>query len=117
MNVGERVRREEEKNEMEDEPEIREATTLALGGKAAWEARRIRALGRTPIVFIDEPGLASFGSAFSSLTPEKAISAMTSAASAVREDEPCLNGCHICGNTESSMMMERRPDTVNLHAF
>ena len=117
LTFGQMVLMEDEKNALVDDPELLEATTLALGGKAAWEARQIRALGRTPMVFIDEPGLASFGSAFSSLTAETVVAAMHSASSVVREDGPCLIGCHICGNTDWSMMMDSGIDIVNFDAF
>ncbi len=117
LTFGQMVLMEDEKNALVDDPELLEATTLALGGKAAWEARKIRELGRTPVVFIDEPGLASFGSAFSTLTGDRVISAMGSAAQVVRDDGPVLIGCHICGNTDWAMMMDTGIDIVNFDAF
>lgn len=117
LTFGQMVLMEDEKNALVDDPELLEATALALGGKAAWEARQIRALGRTPIVFIDEPGLASFGSAFSSLTAETVVSTMSSAASVVREEGPCLIGCHVCGDTDWSMLMDSGIDIVNFDAY
>ena len=117
LTFGQIVLMEDEKNALVDDPELLEATALALGGKAAWEARQIRALGRTPIVFIDEPGLASFGSAFSTLTADTVVGTMNSAASVVRKDGPCLIGCHVCGNTDWSMMMDSGIDIVNFDAF
>lgn len=117
LTFGQMLLMEDEKNALVDDPELLEAVTLALGGKAAWEARQIRALGRTPIVFIDEPGLASFGSAFSTLTAETVVRTMGAAASAAREDGPCLIGCHICGNTDWSMIMDSGIDIVNFDAF
>lgn len=117
LTFGQMVVMEDEKNTLVDDPELLEATALALGGKAAWEARQIRNLGRTPVVFIDEPGLASFGSAFSTLTADTVISAMASACQVVRDDGPALIGCHICGNTDWSLMMETGLDIVNFDAF
>lgn len=117
LTFGQMVLMEDEKNALVDDPELLDATTLALGGKAAWEARQIRNLGRTPVVFIDEPGLASFGSAFCTLTTETVINTMASACQVVREDGPALIGCHICGNTDWSMMMETGIDIVNFDAF
>jgi len=117
LTFGQMVLMEDEKNALVDDQELLEATALALGGKAAWEARRIRDLGRTPVIFIDEPGLASFGSAFSTLTADTVIQTMGSAAGVVREDGPVFIGCHICGNTDWSMMMETGIDIVNFDAF
>ncbi|MDR0881884.1 MAG: hypothetical protein LBP55_05020 [Candidatus Adiutrix sp.] len=117
LTFGQMVAMEDGQNTLVDDPELLPALALGLGGKAAWEARQIRKLGRTPVVFIDEPGLASFGSAFCSLTADTVISAMTAAAQVVREDGPALIGCHICGNTDWALVMETGVDIVNFDAF
>ncbi|UQZ88123.1 hypothetical protein C4J81_02410 [Deltaproteobacteria bacterium Smac51] len=117
LTFGQMVLMEDEANALVDDQELLEATALGLGGKAAWQAAKIRALGRTPVVFIDEPGLASFGSAFSTLTSETVIKTMGSACEVVRADGPVLIGCHICGNTDWGMMMETGIDIVNFDAF
>ncbi|MDR2946231.1 MAG: hypothetical protein LBV79_05745 [Candidatus Adiutrix sp.] len=117
LTFGQMVMLEDEKNALVDDPELLEVMALALGGKAAWAAARLRALGRTPVVFIDEPGLSSFGSAFSTLTAETVIKTMGSACEVVRAEGPALIGCHICGNTDWSMMMETGIDIVNFDAF
>lgn len=117
LTFGQMVMMEDERNALVDDPELLEVMALALGGKAAWEAGQIRQLGRTPVVFIDEPGLASFGSAFSSLTAETVIKTMSSACEVVRADGPALIGCHICGNTDWAMMMETGIDILNFDAY
>lgn len=117
LTFGQMVLLEDEKSTLVDDQELLEATALALGGKAAWEARQIRNLGRIPVVFIDEPGLASFGSAFCNLTADTVVNTMASACQVVREDGPALIGCHICGNTDWSMMMDTGIDIVNFDAF
>lgn len=117
LTFGQMVMMEDERNALVDDPELLEAMALGLGGKAAWEARLIRELGRTPVIFIDEPGLASFGSAFSTLTADTVIKTMGSACEVVRADGPALIGCHICGNTDWSMMMETGIDIVNFDAY
>ncbi len=117
LTFSQMVLMEDEKSSMVDDPELLEAMALALGGKAAWEAGRVRALGRTPVVFIDEPGLVSFGSAFSTLTADTVIRTLGSACEVVRADGPALIGCHICGNTDWAMMMETGLDILNFDAF
>ena len=117
LTFGQMVMLEDERNALVDDPELLEAMALALGGKAAWEARHIRDLGRTPVIFIDEPGLASFGSAFSTLTADTVIKTMGAACEVVRADGPVFIGCHICGNTDWSMMMETGLDIVNFDAY
>ena len=117
ITFGQMVMLEDERNALVDDPELLEAMALGLGGKAAWEARLIRELGRTPVIFIDEPGLASFGSAFSTLTADTVIKTMGAACEVVRADGPAFIGCHICGNTDWSMMMETGIDIVNFDAY
>jgi len=117
LTFGQMVFMEDEKNALVDDPELLDATALALGGKAAWEARQIRNLGRVPVVFVDEPGLSSFGSAFCTLTADTVINTMASACQVAREDGPTLIGCHICGNTDWSLLMEVGIDIVNFDAF
>ncbi len=117
LTFGQMVFMEDEKNALVDDQELLEATALALGGKAAWAANRVRALGRTPVVFIDEPGLVSFGSAFSTLTADTVLAAMRASADVVRADGPALIGCHICGNTDWALIMDSGLDIVNFDAF
>ncbi|MDR1043528.1 MAG: hypothetical protein LBP33_00185 [Candidatus Adiutrix sp.] len=117
LTFGQMVLMEDEQSTLVDDPELLEATALALGGKAAWEARRVRALGRTPVVFIDEPGLASFGSAFSTLSRETVIKTMNQSAEVLRADGPALIGGHICGNTDWGMIMESGLDIINFDAY
>lgn len=117
ITLGQMILMEDEASSLVDDPELLEAVALALGGKASWQASKIRALGRTPIVFIDEPGLTSFGSAFSTLSSARVIETMSSACQVVRNDGPALLGCHVCGNTDWGMMMETGIDIVNFDAF
>lgn len=119
VTFGQTTLMEDGESSLVDDPELLEATALALGGKAGWLAGQIRAAGRAPVVFIDEPGLTSFGSAFSTLTAENVIGAMNSACGAAREGGPVLIGCHVCGNTDWAMMMEMDLDIINFdaHAF
>ena len=117
ITFGQMVLMEDEASSLADDSELLEATALALGGKAAWAARRLRALGRTPVVFIDEPGLSSFGSAFSTLSADTVINTMEAACGVVRADGPAFIGCHICGNTDWSLIMNTGIDIVNFDAF
>jgi hypothetical protein len=100
-----------------DDPELLEATALALGGKAAWAAARVRELGRTPVVFLDEPGLTAFGSAFSTLSAENSLATMYAAGAVVRQDGPALLGAHVCGNTDWSLLLSSDLDIVNFDAY
>ncbi|MGL4209485.1 MAG: hypothetical protein ACRCTY_08880, partial [Candidatus Adiutrix sp.] len=117
LTFGQMVLMEDEKSSLVDDPELLEMTALALGGKASWTARAIRDQGRTPIVFIDEPGLSSYGSAFCTLTSDTVLKTMAQASEVVRLDGPALIGCHICGNTDWGLIAEAGIDILNFDAF
>jgi hypothetical protein len=117
VTFGQMVLLDDGRKTLGDDPELLEATALALGGKAAWAAAQVRALGRTPVVFLDEPGLTAFGSAFSTLSAEKVLETMNAAGAVVRQDGPALLGAHVCGNTDWSLMLSSDLDIVNFDAF
>lgn len=104
-------------NALSDDPGLLELCALAMGGKAALAASRIRALGRKPIVFLDEPGLTGYGSAFSTLSQETVVATLTSSIEAARAGGPVLVGCHVCGNTDWGLLTKVGLDVINFDAF
>ena len=104
-------------NSLSDDPALLEVAALALGGKAALAAGRIRELGREPVVFLDEPGLTGYGSAFSTLTPEIVVNTLTQAIGAARDKGTVLVGCHVCGNTDWGLLTKVGLDILNFDAF
>jgi hypothetical protein len=107
----------EGQNNLSDAPFLLEIASLALGGKAALAAARIRAKGREPIVFFDEPGLTGYGSAFSTLSQETVISSLSAAVEAAKSKGPVLVGCHVCGNTDWGLLTKAGLDIINFDAF
>ncbi|MDR0354692.1 MAG: hypothetical protein LBJ64_03005 [Deltaproteobacteria bacterium] len=100
-----------------NDPSLLELFSLAMGGKAAWLAARLRALGREPIVFIDEPGLTGYGSAFSTLSAEIVLKSMEGAIEAARAGGRVLLGCHVCGNTDWGLLAKTGLDILNFDAY
>ena len=106
-----------EGKKMLNDPELCDVAVKALGAKAAWTARQIRHTGRTPVIFIDEPGLTGFGSAFSTLSREQVVSMLNETFEAARSDGEVILGLHICGNTDWSVMTDTTVDIINFDAF
>jgi hypothetical protein len=100
-----------------DDPALLEMASQALGGKAAWLAGRIRELGRAPVVFIDEPGLTGYGSAFSTLRAETILEALGGAVEVARSGGEVLIGCHVCGNTDWGLLSRVDLDIINFDAY
>jgi hypothetical protein len=96
-----------------DDPGLLDAACAALGAKAAWEAGLIRSAGRDAVVFLDEPGLSGYGSAFSTLSAETVLGALNASAAAARSSGPVLVGLHVCGNTDWGLMTRADIDILN----
>ncbi|UCF57639.1 MAG: hypothetical protein JSW15_04005, partial [Deltaproteobacteria bacterium] len=73
--------------------------------------------GKKPIIFLDEPYLSGFGSAFSPIQRHEVISLIKEVIDYLRERSDALIGIHCCGNTDWSMIIETGPDIVNFDAF
>lgn len=87
--------------------------TLSL--KARWQEAEIRSAVpdvRT-IIFIDEPYLTSFGSAFVSLNRKDVIGYLRTLVGSISG----LSGVHCCGNTDWTLFTEAGVDIISFDAF
>jgi len=98
-------------------PELLEAMAQGLAIKALWQVRKLAKCGRRPILFLDEPYLSGFGSAFSPIERDEVIGHLRTVINYVRKDSDALVGIHCCGNTDWSMLLEAGPDIINFDAF
>jgi len=98
--------------------ELMEACSQGLGLKAAWQARRLRQAGASPIIFFDEPSLSGFGSAFMAVEQGTVLRLLGLAFAAVRELEPgALLGVHCCGNSDWAMLLESGADIISFDSW
>ena len=91
---------------------LADALAKHLRLKASWMERELRRTNENAIVFLDEPYLSAFGSAFISLSREQIISALEEVFSGLT----CLKGVHCCGNTDWSVLLETSVQVLNLDA-
>ncbi len=99
------------------DPELLEAIVKGLSIKALWQVREMGKSGKKPIIFLDEPYLSGFGSAFSPIERREVIHLLKEVIDYLRERSDALIGIHCCGNTDWSMIIEAGPDIVNFDAF
>ncbi|RLC76412.1 MAG: methionine synthase [Chloroflexi bacterium] len=92
---------------------LAEAISKHLRLKAAWMEQELRKVCPNTIIFVDEPYMASFGSAFVSLSREQAISLIEEVLSGISG----LKGVHCCANTDWSILLETSIDILNLDAY
>ncbi|OQX63461.1 MAG: hypothetical protein B5M55_07185 [Desulfococcus sp. 4484_242] len=96
---------------------LMEALVSGLAIKAVWQARKLADTGRTPVIFLDEPYLSGFGSAFSSVQRDDVIRMLRTVISYLQENSDARVGIHCCGNTDWSMIVEAGPDIISFDAF
>jgi methionine synthase II (cobalamin-independent) len=96
--------------------EAAEAIARGLGAAAAAQSRQMAPLGSRQLIFIDEPSLSGFGSAFTPISRERAIEllGLTLEEARQRTEEPVFYGIHCCGNTDWAMLIEAGFEVINL---
>ena len=90
-----------------------DAVAKLLRLKASWQEKALSQISKNTIIFVDEPYMASFGSAFISLSKEKVISLLEEVFSGISG----LKGVHCCGNTDWSVLLETTTDIVSFDTY
>ena len=83
---------------------------------ARWQIRQLKSARENVVIFLDEPYLASFGSAFISLSREQVISMLDEVYEAIHQ-EGAIGGVHCCANTDWGLLLETKVDILNLDAY
>ena len=83
---------------------------------ARWQIRLLKRVRPEVILFVDEPYLASFGSAFISLQREQVIDMLNEVFDAIHS-EGAISGVHCCANTDWSVLLATRVNVLNLDAY
>jgi hypothetical protein len=81
--------------------------------KAMWEENALRKLSTNTIIFLDEPYLASFGSATMPLSAERAISLLNEVFTGIKG----LKGIHCCGNTDWPVLVKSDTDIISFDTY
>ncbi|MGE5842417.1 MAG: hypothetical protein ACM335_09080, partial [Deltaproteobacteria bacterium] len=98
-------------------PDVSEAFVKALAIRGLWQVRELAKSGKTPILFLDEPYLAGYGSAFTPVQRHEVVAMIQEVVDYVRERSGAIIGIHCCGNTDWSMIFDAGPDIVSFDAF
>jgi len=99
------------------DPVILQAISKGLALKAKWQINLFREFGKKIILYIDEPYLACFGSAYTPIDREDVVRVLSELTEAI-SSEGVLLGVHCCGNTDWSMFMEvEKLDIISFDAF
>jgi hypothetical protein len=90
-----------------------DAAAKLLRLKAAWQEALLGQISRRTIIFIDEPYMTSFGSAFVSISRERVISLLDEVFGGIKG----LKGVHCCGNTDWSVLLATSVNILNFDAY
>jgi len=99
--------------------ELTQAVCAGLGRKAAWQAQQFRDLGKEPVVFLDEPSLTGFGSAYMPIAADEVTAILTQTLTEAREAAagPVSLGVHCCGNTDWSLLLKAPLDILSFDSY
>lgn len=84
--------------------------------KSIWQAKFLKEFADNVIIFLDEPYLVSFGSAFINISREQVINALNEIIDKLHELD-IITGVHCCGNTDWSILIDSNVDILNFDAY
>ncbi len=97
--------------------ELTQAVCQGLARKAAWQAQQFRDLGKEAVIFLDEPYLTGFGSAYLPISRGEVMDLLTQTLDAIRQSGPVTLGVHCCGNTDWSLLLETPLDILSFDSY
>lgn len=99
--------------------ELTQAVCLGLARKAAWQARQFRDLGKAAVIFLDEPFLSGFGSAYLPVSREEVLEILGQTIGELRQaaGAPVVVGLHCCGNTDWGLLLEAPIDLLSFDSY
>jgi hypothetical protein len=83
---------------------------------ARWQIRQLKSVRPNVILFLDEPYMAAFGSAFISLSREQVIGYLDEVFDSIHA-EGGVAGIHCCANTDWGVLLATKVDILNLDAY
>jgi methionine synthase II (cobalamin-independent) len=92
---------------------LSEAAAEFLRLKAIWMERFLRRIARDTLLFIDEPYLASLGSAFVAISSEQVSALLEVVLSGIEG----LKGVHCCGSTDWSILLKSSIDVLSFDSY
>jgi len=95
---------------------LADAIIKNMSMNARWQIRQLKSVRPNVILFLDEPYMAAFGSAFISLSREQVVAYLDEVFDAIHA-EGGVAGIHCCANTDWSVLLGTNVDILNLDAY
>lgn len=81
--------------------------------KAAWQEEALASLCPNTLIMVDEPYMASYGSAFVALSRNQVLQLLEEVLAGLQG----LTGVHCCGNTDWSILLSTSVDVLSIDAY
>jgi hypothetical protein len=82
---------------------------------ARWQVGQLKSVSKNVILFVDEPYMASFGSALINVNRDGVINYLNEVFEAI-QNEGAVTGVHCCANTDWSVLLSTKVDVLNFDA-
>jgi methionine synthase II (cobalamin-independent) len=92
---------------------LADAAAKMLRLKASWQEKQLRKLSKNTIIFVDEPSMTSFGSAFLAISKERVIELLNEVFAGISG----ISGVHCCGNTDWPVLLNSNVRVVSFDAY
>ena len=92
---------------------LADAVAKLLRLKAAWQEAVLSKISKNTIIFVDEPYMSSFGSAFIALSKEQVLKLIEEVLGGITG----LKGLHCCGNTDWSIFLGTSADIIHTDTY
>ena len=96
--------------------ELFDGVLKTLQMKALWQIEKLREHHHSVLIFVDEPYMSAFGSAFVNVTRDEVVDWLDEVFDGIHR-QGALAGIHCCGNTDWALLMETSVDVINFDAF
>jgi methionine synthase II (cobalamin-independent) len=92
---------------------LSDAAAKLLRLKAAWQEQQLRHINKNTIIFVDEPVMSSYGSAFFTISRDRVTSLLEEVLGGISG----LRGIHCCGNTDWSILLNTSAHIISFDAY
>lgn len=92
---------------------LAEAAAKLLALKIAWQEQRLCRISERTIIFLDEPALTAYGSAYLPLSKERIQQILTEVLNEIKG----IKGIHCCGNTDWTLLTDLNLDVISFDAY
>lgn len=97
--------------------QFQEALPKHLAMKAIWQIQQLQQLDCPLILFLDEPGLAGYGSSAFITVSGQLVKVLLEEVAAAIHRAGALAGIHICANTDWNLVFDSSLDIINFDAY